>query len=64
LVGGGCSKLKIVFRLSATRRLRLLTIGGGSEVLIFFALLAARRLESLQIKNSFQNKKISVYFDI
>jgi len=59
LGGGGCLKLKIVFRLSATRRLRLLTIGGGggSEVLIFFPLLAARRLESLQMKNSSQNKK-------
>jgi hypothetical protein len=33
LIGGGCSKLKVFFRLSAARRLRLLFIGGGgSEV--------------------------------
>jgi hypothetical protein len=37
LVGGGCLKFKVFFRLSPTRRLRLLFIGaGGSEVFIFF----------------------------
>jgi hypothetical protein len=45
LIGGGCSKFKIFFRLSAAQRLRLFFIGGdGSEVLIFFRLSAARRL--------------------
>ncbi len=44
--------------------LRLLIIGGCSKVLMFFPLSAARRLESSQMKNSFQNKKISVYFGI
>jgi hypothetical protein len=42
LIGGGCSKFKIFFRLSAAQRLRLFFIGGdGSEVLIFFRLSAA-----------------------
>jgi hypothetical protein len=45
LIGGGCSKFKIFFRLSAAQRLRLFFIGGdGSEVLIFFRQSAARRL--------------------
>jgi hypothetical protein len=53
LIGGGCSKFKIFFRLSAAQRLRLFFIGGdGSEVLILFRLSAARRrLESLNMKN-------------
>ncbi len=50
--------LKFFFRLSAARRLRLLIIGGGdSKVLIFFPLSATPRLKSLQMSNSFQNKK-------
>jgi hypothetical protein len=74
LIGGGCSKFKPFFRLSAAQRLRLFFIGGGgggSEVLIFFRLSAAafisyrrRRLESLKMKNSFQRKKKYLFISI
>jgi hypothetical protein len=49
LIGGGCSKLKIFFRLSAARRLRLFLIGGGSKILKLFADPAATALLFLKI---------------
>jgi hypothetical protein len=54
LVGGG-SKFLNFFRLSAA---------AARDFKIFFACRRRRRLENSKMENSFENKKISVYFNI
>jgi hypothetical protein len=52
--GGGGSKFLNFFRLSAAAR----------DFKIFFACRRRRRLENSKMENSFENKKIPVYFNI
>jgi hypothetical protein len=54
LIGGGGSKFLNFFRLSAA---------AARDFEIFFA-CRRRRLENSKLKNSFENKKIPVYFNI
>jgi hypothetical protein len=54
LIGGGGSKSKHFFRLSAA---------AARNLKIFFA-CRRQRLQSSKMKNSFENKKISAYFNI
>jgi hypothetical protein len=54
LIGGGGSKFLNFFRLSAA---------AARDFKIFFA-CRRRRLKNSKMENSFENKKISVYFNI